>query len=312
MDDLFSELLRKIKLLSDAVWESKAHEPAVKEWLGNFSPDPTDERLHALYVLSNFMYFGSSLMRELMKVVYRDLFKYPIVAQIRRRNADLTDCRFIDAEFQKELASTYFLGVGNPSESGCHLLYYFRQENGLPKTRFIHAHQIFLRDRSTGTISLRNSKVKRFVFVDDLCGSGKQGVMYSRDIVDQVKDLDPDAELHYYVLFATSNGMTRLRNDTKFDRIQCVFELDDSFRCFSTSSRYFLNSIDGIFRERAEEICRHYGSQLVPSHPVGYDESQLLLGFHHNTPDNTLPIIWYDGAGQPWRPIFRRYPKVYY
>jgi hypothetical protein len=311
MDDLPADLLRKIKLLNDAVWESKAHEPAVKDWLGNFSKDPADERLHALYVLSNFMYFGSALMRELMKVLYRDLFKYPIVAQIRKDNGDARDCHFIEARFQEELAATYFLGVGNPSESGCHLLYYFRQENGLPKTRFIHAHQIFLRDRSSGTTALRNAAAKRYVFIDDLCGSGKQGVMYSRDIVDQVKDLDSSVQLHYYVLFATSNGMSRLRNDTHFDRVECVFELDESFRCFSPSSRYFANPVDGISRDRAEEICRSYGDRLVPSHPLGYDDCQLLLGFHHNTPDNTLPIIWCDGNTEPWRPIFRRYPKVY-
>ena len=38
---------------------------------------------------------------------------------------------------------------------------------------------------------------------------------------------------------------------------------------------------------------------------LGYRDSQLLIGFQHNTPDNTLPIIWYDEqAGRPGNPSF--------
>lgn len=32
---------------------------------------------------------------------------------------------------------------------------------------------------------------------------------------------------------------------------------------------------------------------------------------HHNTPDNTLPIIWFDEDKSMWTPIFRRYNKNY-
>ena len=62
----------------------------------------------------------------------------------------------------------------------------------------------------------------------------------------------------------------------------------------------------------AEQMCRFYGSSLVPGDPFGYDNGQLLIGFHHNTPDNTLPIFWYDEpGGTSWTPIFKRYPKYY-
>lgn len=66
--------------------------------------------------------------------------------------------------------------------------------------------------------------------------------------------------------------------------------------------------IDGkILREMA--LC--YGKLLLPLHPGGFDDNQLLIGFHHNTPDNTLPIIWAEGTvTQAWTPAFRRYPKI--
>ena len=70
-------------------------------------------------------------MRELMKALYRDLYRYPVIAKIRRSNNDTTDCIVIDRLFEEELNHTHFIGVGNPSESGCHLLYYFRQRKML-------------------------------------------------------------------------------------------------------------------------------------------------------------------------------------
>ena len=71
--------------------------------------------------------------QELMRVLFRDLYRYPIVEQIRKANNDTTNIDLINREFQDALDRTLFLGVGNPSESGCHLLYYFRQEMDYPR-----------------------------------------------------------------------------------------------------------------------------------------------------------------------------------
>jgi hypothetical protein len=57
-----------------------------------------------------------------------------------------------------------------------------------------------------------------------------------------------------------------------------------------------------------------YGRELWRLYPLGYRNGQLLVGFHHNTPDNTLPIVWKDDIrcrGRPWEPVFRRYWKRY-
>jgi hypothetical protein len=61
-----------------------------------------------------------------------------------------------------------------------------------------------------------------------------------------------------------------------------------------------------------EAMCRKYGSQLDCTAPLGFSDCQLLIGFHHNTPNSTLPIIWFDEpGGPPWTPIFRRYSKYF-
>lgn len=307
---MWDELRAKIKILNETVWDHHANWPAVEQWLANFAGDVSgekSERLHALFLLSQFMFFGAPELRQLIRALYRDVFAYPIIENIRRANGDTTDRRLIALRFSSEMRTTRFLGIGNPSESGTHLLYYFRQENRLPKRLFINPHQLFSvgssRDRS-----VRDPRVTRYVFLDDLCASGQQAEEYSDQLLKELKTLQPQARAYYYVLFATSDALQAIRA-TEFDDVQAVVELDRSFRCFDDASRYFVGAPSDIDKTFALALCTRYGRQLLPSHPLGYRDGQLLLGFHHNTPDNTLPIIWHDHPSGRWVPIFRRYPK---
>src|SRR6266567_7200745 len=313
---LFDTLKAKIYTLNKHAWEGRADWPVVELWLDNFTGicgDHLREQLHALYLLSQFMYFGSAQVRELLRAMFRDLVRYPIVAEIRRRNGNTKDGEFLEKEFKKELGQTRFIGMGNPSESGVHLLYYFRQENRLPKQLFVDGSRIISRQRRDGKSApvLREPDVRRYVFIDDICASGQQAKGYSEDLLQEILALDSKVTLHYLSLIATTSGMDSVRKETLFgERAQCVFELDDSYRCFSASARYFAGAPVEIDRAFAQTIARTYGSRLMPTQPLGYKDGQLLLGFHHNTPDNTLPIIWYeDSEGAPWSAMFRRYPK---
>jgi hypothetical protein len=62
--------------------------------------------------------------------------------------------------------------------------------------------------------------------------------------------------------------------------------------------------------DKLKQIAHSYGS-LLSGHPLGYKDGQLLLGFAHNTPDNTPPIFWSEGHREPWSPVFIRYDKQY-
>lgn len=315
MSALREELAHKLKTLTEDVWTGAVDWPMILDWLDNFAPDADgvrSERLHALFLLSQFMYFGSREMRELLRALFRDLYRYPIIEHLRRANADTLDCDRLNALFEAELANTRFLGIGNPSESGTHLLYYFRQENGLRRDLFANAHELFTNTPGAVTQSLAAPHVTRYVFLDDFCGSGTQAEVYSRKVVAALKGLDAGLRVSYYALFATTTGLAHSRKTTGFDEICAVYELDESFRCFGPASRYFKTVSPELEQAFAETMCRYYGRTLLPDHPLGYADGQLLIGFSHNVPDNTLPIIWRAPTDVvPWSPIFRRYPKLY-
>lgn len=315
---LSEQLLEKLKVLSEVVWETNNRLPEITRWMNQFETsesDPSsDEQLHALYLLSNFIYFGQSEIRTLLVSLFRDLYKTPIVHSIRRSNANTTNSQFLEGAFIDELSKTRFLGVGNPSESGVHLLYYFRQENSLPKTLFINSHEIFSRDITGGSeaVEVRNQEIKHYVFIDDLCGSGTQAELYSRDLVDPLRALKTDVKIHYLVLFATTKGLEAIRALNRYDTVEAVYELDETFQTFNESSRIFSDNNPNFDRVKIRATTQKYGALLWPSYPLGYKDGQLLIGFGHNTPDNTLPIFWAEKHGvNSWEPIFKRYHKNY-
>ena len=268
-------------------------------------------------------------MRFLLKSLYRDLYRYKKIEHIRKQNSDSIDIEFIESEFEKDQRRTRFLGVGNPSESGVHLLYFFRQENKIAKDLFINSDEIFNRQNSSVELALPN--VNEYVFIDDFCGSGTQAKIYSDNIVRLIKKLNPDLQVSYLMLFSTKEGRRKVKDNTLFDSVETVFEMDSTFKCFDTNSRFFRNVPPEIDQEFAKKMCSKYGKELYKSiirlsdrslpdlkldqlaefHKLGYRDCQLLIGFHHNTPDNSLPILWYDETEIPWKPIFKRYNKKY-
>jgi hypothetical protein len=317
------KLRSKIKDLNETIWEQKAKHHQIDAWLSNFKEE---ERLGALYLLSNFMYFGGLQMRELLKAVYRDLYRYPIIEKIRRSNSDSLDSQLIEKLFTEELKHTRFLGVGNPSESGPHLLYYFRQENKIPKDLFINTHEII--DISAENVKLKNEEIRHLVYLDDFCGSGTQATMENyTSIIKKIKSLNPNIQITYLMLFGTEKGKNKIRNEKIFDVVETIFEFDESFKVFSEKSRYFKNVPPDIDKDIISKFCAEYGTVLYESiwkmegvknassmgkrDSLGFKDSQLLVGFQHNVPTNTLPIIWYDEKEVSWLPIFKRYNKIY-
>ena len=325
--ELEQDLLRKLKVLNETVWEKRANAANIQDWLKNFNN--TNEQIHALYLLAQFMYFNSMQMRVLLKSLYRDLFKHNIIDEIRRSNGDTVNLDLIEQKYKEQLLDTRFIGVGNPSESGVHLLYYFRQENRLSKQLFINAHDIF--KKTSGKLEFQFPQVKNYVFIDDFCGSGDQAELYSNKIVKYIKNLNDKVNVYYLMLFATKKGKNKVIRKTKFDKVEAVFELNNTFKCFDKHSRYFINNPKEIEIDVAKKFIGRYGEILMRSiiikefpmlddkilkklsklYKYGYKDGQLLIGFHHNTPDNSMPIFWYDEEDIPWNPIFRRYNKKY-
>ena len=309
-------LLEKLKDLSRMAWDNECELPIVDQWLAQFTGETAytvdEERDEMLRLLTNFIYFGTREVRALVRCLYQEVFRYRLVESIRRTRSDTTDLGIIRRALRDELFRTRFIPIGNTSESSTHLLYYFRQESGLPKKLFENAPDI--QDKNGSRDRFQSGGISRYVIVDDIAGSGDQALGFGRSVVEPMKSLSKDIKVFYYVLVATEMALEKLRNATLgnpsgaklFDDVACIFELGDEFKAFSAQSLFYRDRSS----EKAMNIAEMYGRRLRPRSPLGYKDGQLLIGFGHNVPDNTVPIFsWAGTPDKPWVSPFPRHPK---
>lgn len=309
-------LYEKIKTLNEHLWEGRADRPTVDLWLGNFTgshASPEEERHHALYLLSKFLYFGQSEIRQLLRAMFQDLVRHPLSVEARDSLGDKADFDCVHSKFLEELNRTRFLGLGNPAESGTHILYDFRLVNQITLDLFVSPHDLF-----TGALNKPGTrwafpKVHRLIFIDDFCGSGSQAVGLGQKLVPLMREVasisNVEIEVWYLTLLATTQGLTNVKRRKLFDNVESVSELDDTYRVFGANSQMYVRAPNGLDKTAAEGIARHYGRNLQRRHPLGFRDSQLMLGFHHNIPNNTLPIFSRERRDPPWHPIFPRFEK---
>lgn len=77
-------------------------------------------------------------------------------------------------------------------------------------------------------------------------------------------------------------------------------------KAFSEDNNIFETAADRI---RARDIAQRFGAQLEKNQPLGFEDSQALVVFPDNVPNNTLPILYKEGQlqnGHLWRPLFPR------
>ena len=310
------ELYQKVKSLNELLWEQRANRPVVEQWLNNFKGElecEGTERAHALYLLSKFLFLGRHEVRRLLRAMFVELVRHPLTSEVRARLNDPVNFEGIHQEYLSEIERTRFLGLGNPSESGTHILYDFRHANKVPTRYFVAPHELFTDGLSDPTTEWKFRDVRRLIFIDDFCGTGAQARDVGTKYVPLMRQIatrsNVNLEVWYLTLLATTTGLTHLRQASVFDHVECVSEMDASYRAFDVDSQFYVAPPSGITKTKAEEIARRYGERLQPGFPLGYGNCQLLVGFHHNVPDNTLPIISHYQPQLPWYPVFPRDEK---
>ncbi|MGK2697562.1 phosphoribosyltransferase-like protein [Serratia surfactantfaciens] len=308
------ELEGRVRELINHAWDDEVKWSEIDGWVTNFKGDyhsKDQEQLHAIFSITQYMYFGRRLVREMLKSLFRDHFCSPLKQRIRRNYNNTLDFSLITRVYKQELQSTRFIGVGNPSESGAHLLYYFRQVNGLSKNLFCDLHsiaQVKFEGSRCSSYDISDESIKRIVFFDDIVGSGTQASEYLGRCIQDLKKNRPALDIRFMSLFSTTEGLTKLNSSKVFDgSAMCLFELDNTYKCFDDNSRYFQNAPKWFSLEVMKDVLKRYGEQISSAHPLGYKNGQLLISFSHNTPDNVPPVYWHSGA---WKPAFLRYQKL--
>ena len=244
----------------------------VVAWLENF--DEID-RKKALIVLNYFEYFSTNdIIKE---------FNHGLVEVASKYN---------------NKAKIYLLPLGKTGKSGAAMMYYLKKAyNPNGKIRIIDNNEI--------TDIVENSVI---IIVDDFAGTGNSIVKFYEEIKDK---LPVDCSACALTIAYSGQAKGYLRNNGI-----CIVG-NERMQCFAKRGSVF-GYYDRMILIR--EFCFKYGNKLyseqnykdlkTKQHPLGYSNSQALIGFEHSIPNNTLPIIWADckinGGTKNWVPIFPR------
>lgn len=316
--DQFPDLLASVKSLVSSAWkDTEIDAVKIDRWLENFSGEYADldiERYHAFHLLAQLIYFGKREIDECLRVLFQEKVVYPFVQQQKNLGGNVAS---IWADLLAQLKQrTRFVGVGNPSESGPSFLYPFRQANGLPTEIFSSISETVklgppLQGSSEPTIDINPSTLTELIYMDDFCATGQQVACRESKTIQRIRSSKADLKIHYFILFATNSAIQFLQSTGLFNRVEAVIVLDDDYKAFSSNSHFYRSTTSGIDMLMAKAIMFHYGQKLSsnPCHALGYRDSQMLVSFKHNTPDNTLPVIWKANQDIPWHPIFARAQK---
>jgi hypothetical protein len=313
-------LIQILKDMVDTAWgRGTLDNRTIENWLNNFTGmflEREYERMLALILAIHIVYYNENDISYLVKIAYRKLLHEIMVKE--------------QIDIEKAAESIVFYPLGSISESGPFLSYYFRKENNLSVGFFANSME-----------KVANSdKIKSVVLLDDVSISGGQVSWYMKKMKEKTMLWNKLAEQKkFYALFLISTTKAQKKLEEENVYLCSPILMDERSQCFDKESaiyKMFDTKVRDKIRQQSKWMCEKYGYRLlvkqyfengemqrmldnnktqkqikqkIQRDALGYDDSEVLIAFEYNTPNNCLPIIWAENS--KWTPLFKRYDKLY-
>ncbi|WP_038698329.1 phosphoribosyltransferase-like protein [Paenibacillus stellifer] len=149
------------------------------------------------------------------------------------------------------------------------------------------------------------TQVSNYIFIDDMIGTGETMEKFLKKFVSSFPDNQfiklTDITIYLIVLEACEEGVTRINAFCRNYNIRfCLIKNNDHQKAFKADHVY-----DATCCDNNKEKIRTFERSIIRSaYPLGYSESEALMAFYHNTPNNTLSSFWHEDS--QWKGIFPR------
>lgn len=266
-------------------------------WLHNFTNE--NEVSLALVLADNIMYYTLNQIRYLWNIILTNYVKLFLLDEIFEDKM-LPDIEKWFPEYLRE--KCIFVGYGRASKSGQSMVYFFKQSHVINNLSYMERFE-FLQTHS----KVLSTKEKVFL-LDDFIGSGNQAkAEWFRKRKDgksfnDVYTENPNLKFVYLALVGCGEGKKVIERSTPM-KVILGEEFDERFKCFSNISTVYSDPKE---RAEARRVMEEKGRMLY-EYPLGYDNMELAIAFFHNTPDNSLPVIWKRMPDGSWYPLFERF-----
>jgi len=258
----------------------------VRAWLDQF--ENNNERRIAFKLLQNVKFYGESKVREKLRIIH-DTIKREVIHSVKAGE-----------RVRKDLLISAF---GELSKSGATYVRMYASENGITS----HSVKSYTELRKS---LLADESIKAIVFIDDIVASGGTVIECLSKLSEDLGEILSAREILVVIGFicGVAEGIEKANKfieEANFDFkiiLRACDVLDSSHKAFNIGSSIF----EETEKLAALAMARKYGARLQGSHPLGYQDGQLLVVFKDNCPNNTLPIIWSGSSSPKWVPLFKR------
>jgi hypothetical protein len=264
------------------------------KWLNNFSNKR--EIYLALILAENIQFYNLAEIRYLCNWIATYHVKNYLI-----QNEFPQPTSGIDNLFEDYIRDRcIFVPFGDVQDSASEIGYVFSHAVKISGLKYMSLYQFL------SSTNLQDTK--KVFLLDDFIGSGEQAAdnwkylrIQKSPTLEEVASQNPHIDFVYLPLVSCAKGKAHVESNTPIKVITGI-ELDDRNKCFSDCSIIYRNPEE---RREAKLVMHSKGATLgVP--PLGYDDMELAIAFYHNTPDNSLPVIWRKERGQ-WYPLFERF-----
>lgn len=310
-------------------------------WLRQFKT--ADEKRTALSIFKEHLVFISGAeMAHLVQMAFKDKVR-PYMLDIARFLTGIPEHKlralWTSREAQMLLAQTLYVGLSDGSLIG--LLRRFNPAEVLhdqtlitytdPDVKKIEDLQKHLRNAlpkvAAGSVSSDDQKFRLAVLLDDFTASGRSffrkdpgkpaagklvhalNILRGSNLSKVVND-----DLNVLVLFyvATEEALMRLRTEVNAwmaeggtnarIRIEAIQVLPTTLKTKIINDPAIMRLLRDYFDPAV--VTDHWPAR--PQQWLGYDECGLPVVLEHNTPNNSIPLLWFDGDQHAVRGVFPR------
>lgn len=285
-------------------------------WLNQFETNE-EKRIAYSFVKNNLIFISSEQLSHLVNIAFTDKIRPILInksAYELRVNPYLVKRIVNDAIYKKNLRLTLFIGLSDGSR-----IDQLRRTSRLDNEQVCGTYDISDEKKSDFLKELNKdfsgSKFENVFLIDDFTGSGKSYFRFneSKGKILRFLKLNFESEeknslfeienlgLHILFFIATkaaldsiNEGMNEYKRISKLKfshTVDAVQLLDNTIKDETLSNLKFIDLIQKYFDSTI--IDDHYkkGKHEIPY--LGFDECGLPLILHHNTPNNSLPILWF-------------------
>ncbi|KMT59095.1 phosphoribosyltransferase-like protein [Paenilisteria newyorkensis] len=180
--------------------------------------------------------------------------------------------------------------VGNPSKFNSSNFYLtkYLEVNSLSNDRGIDIYRLLVEDKS----STKMKNISNVVLIDDFSGSGRTIISFLKKITALLEHKSIIVFCIHIMEVAEESILEFIREDTTSNQI---------YLKYTTKTRAALVDQPQV-KERLKEFEE---AELSSVFPLGYSESQALVTFYRNCPNNTLSSYWNHFEGY-WSALFPR------